>query len=61
MKHKAIMVNFKILCDEHAFTREEYELILQRINEERVFSSTDIFIVGKKLLGKPRDVLGRWI
>ena len=61
MKTKGKPVNFKVLCEEHSFTREEYELLVQRINEERVFVSTDIFRIGKKLSGKPRDALGKWL
>ena len=61
MKYKENLINFKILCEEHSFTREEYDLLLQRIEEEREFTSTDIFRVSKKLFGKPRDALGRWL
>ncbi|MBL7006639.1 MAG: hypothetical protein ISR78_06135 [Spirochaetia bacterium] len=61
MKNKWKPVDFNILCEEHSFTREEYELLVQRINEEREFASTDIFRACKKLPGKPRDALGRWL
>jgi hypothetical protein len=61
MKHKGKLVNFKILCEEHSFTREEYDLLRQRIDEEREFASSDIFCISKKLFVKPRDALGRWL
>lgn len=61
MNSKWKPVDFNILCEEHSFTREEYDLLMQRINEEREFDSIDIVRAWKRLLGKPWDPLGKWL
>jgi hypothetical protein len=54
-------VDFTMLCEQHSFTREEYDLLIKRINEEREYVSLDIIRSWKRLHGKPRDALGRWL
>lgn len=54
-------VDFNMLCEQHTFSQEEYDLLTKRINEERAFVCLDIIRTWKRLHGKPRDTLGRWL
>ena len=61
MNHPRKPITFKVLCEEHSFSREEYDLFLLRLDEEREFASNDIIRTWKRQFGKPRDALGRWL
>lgn len=61
MKHTWKPADFDTLCREHSFSAEEYDLLIQRINEELEDAPIDLIRNWKRQPERARDALGRYL
>jgi hypothetical protein len=61
MRNKWKPVDFDTLYGEHSFSAEEYDLLMQRINEELEDAPIDLIRNWKRQPERARNALGRYL